>query len=202
MKTAAWSRFKLSSFQLTIYKVVPVRGHTRTPVINWKVSVGFSTKGFLISVIVIYKYLIGHIKSALFDTFYFAVELRFWSITFEITFWFRRFIFSHCKILTIYTNNFSSLDFIDQGAHDSHPFNGITRCEDLSLSEDDSPSSHYEMPIRFKILFENFDGRIRSFVTRCWWQIQHGESLVTVTNIDWTRNIQGKVGLTLSDLLY
>ena len=110
-------------------------------------------------------YLIGHIKSALFNTFYFAVQPNICSITFEITFGFRRFIFSHCKILTSKTNNFSSLDFIDQGDHDSHPFNGITRCEDLSLSEDDSPSSHYEMPIGFEILFENFNRRKHFFVT-------------------------------------
>ena len=72
--------------------------------------------------------------------------------TFEISFWFGWFIFSHYEIPIIYINNFSSLDFIDQRAHDSHPFNGITRCEDLSLSEDDSPSSHYKIPFEIRLL--------------------------------------------------
>ena len=72
--------------------------------------------------------------------------------TFEISFWFGWFIFGHNEIPVIYINNFSSLDFIDQRAHDSHPFNGITRCEDLSLSEDDSPSSHYKIPFEIRLL--------------------------------------------------
>ena len=64
---------------------------------------------------------------------------------------------SYSAITVTYINNFSSLDLIDQRAHDSHPFNGITRCEDLSLSEDDSPSSHYKIPFEIhNALFENF----------------------------------------------